>query len=329
MLIALNNENQRVSAMNAKSHQNYYCPQCHEQLILRHGVKVTPHFAHKHINNQSCHKNESYEHYKLKMLLAQKFIELGCHVDIEPYCSEIQQYPDLVISYTNAVEIQCSKISVKQISERTLGLKKLGLNVHWLIKDVRQRGNFIELTQFESSFINPICRTLLTWDFKTSKLILYKRVQHIYGKKFLGTKQTISLENFFDLYNDELVQMYKIPKRQIYNYIYYCRRRNSVLQPTLSAMYQLQMYDEDVTKYVGFIFPNQIYIETHPVEWQLQYLLIRRTHDKYQSCQLLQSKIKFRYFACHMYDQIEILKGLLNEFEKICVKSCLSVQNEY
>ena len=37
---------------------------------------------------------------------------------------------------------------------------------------------------------------------------------------------------------------YLLPNIQ--RYINYCRKRHSVLEPTLSAMYQLNMYDSDV-----------------------------------------------------------------------------------
>ncbi|MEJ7415146.1 competence protein CoiA family protein, partial [Staphylococcus epidermidis] len=92
---------------------------------------VIPHFAHKVKSNSPCYKAETYNHYQLKMLLAQKFAALNCHVDIEPFIKSIKQYPDLVINQSNAIEIQCSTISSAEIIERTLGLESIGLKVFW------------------------------------------------------------------------------------------------------------------------------------------------------------------------------------------------------
>ena len=104
-------------------------------------------------------------------------------------------------------------------------------------------------------------------------------------------KHTIKIKQLFNTYQSEQAQIYKLSKRTINNYILQCRRKNSVLEPTLSAIYQLQMNDNEVCINTGFIFPNQIYIETHPVEWQLNYLLLRRKYDRHQSCDLLMSSL--------------------------------------
>lgn len=328
MLIAMNNMEERVLAKNAKRNQEYYCPYCRGEVILRHGVKVIPPFAHKVKSNSPCYKAETYNHYQLKMLLAQKFAALNCHVDIEPFIKSIKQYPDLVINQSNAIEIQCSTISSAEIIERTLGLESIGLKVFWLINDVKIRGRLIELTQFQTTFINPIQRTLITWNFSESNLIVYTHIQNIAGKKFICKRQPISPNELFNTYKSKQVRVYKLSKRTINNYILQCRRKNSVLEPTLSAMYQLKMNDSKVCISTGFIFLNQIYIETHPVEWQLKYLLLRRKYDSHQSCELLLPIIKFRYFAYYNYNKLTILRELVNDFEKMYYSRCLSVQNE-
>ncbi|MBF2260875.1 competence protein CoiA [Staphylococcus capitis] len=328
MLIAMNRMNERVLAKNAKRNQIYRCPYCLGEVILRHGVKVIPHFANKVKSTRPCYKAETYNHYQLKMLLAQKFKAMNYDVDIEPFFKCIKQYPDLVINQRHAIEIQCSTISTTEIIERTLGLKSIGLKVYWIINDVKKRGDFIELTQFQTTFINPIHRTLITWDFTKSRLIVYTHLQNIAGKKFICKRHTIQLKQLFNTYQSEQAQIYKLSKRTINNYILQCRRENTVLEPTLSAIYQLQMNDNEVCINTGFIFPNQIYIETHPVEWQLKYLLLRCKYDSHQSCDLLMSIIKFRYFAYYKYHKLTILKDLLNDFEKMYYNRCLSVQNQ-
>ena len=184
--------------------------------------------------------------------------------------------------------------------------------------------DFIELTQFQTTFIpyssypnNLGLHKIKTHSLHAPKISLEKIYLH-----------TIKIKQLFNTYQSEQAQIYKLSKRTINNYILQCRRKNSVLEPTLSAIYQLQMNDNEVCINTGFIFPNQIYIETHPVEWQLNYLLLRRKYDRHQSCDLLMSIIKFRYFAYHKYHKLTILKDLLNDFEKMYYNRCLSVQNQ-
>ena len=90
-----------------------------------------------------------------------------------------------MINQRHAIEIQCSTISTTEIIERTLGLKSIGLKVYWIINDVK-KGDFIELTQFQTTFINPIHRTLITWDFTKSRLIVYTHLQNIAGKNLFA-----------------------------------------------------------------------------------------------------------------------------------------------
>ena len=81
-----------------------------------------------------------------------------------------------------------SKINVSQIIHRTLGLNSIGLEVYWLIDDICRRKSYLELTQFQSSFINTVSRTLITWNSADSSMILYSQIQNISGKKFVAKR---------------------------------------------------------------------------------------------------------------------------------------------
>ena len=122
------------------------------------------------------------------MYLAQAYRRLNRHVQIEPYFAEISQYPDIVVDSHYALEVQLSKINISQIIHRTLGLKSIGLEVYWLIDDICRRKSYLELTQFQSSFINPVSRTWITWNSADSSMILYSQIQNISGKKFVAKR---------------------------------------------------------------------------------------------------------------------------------------------
>ena len=61
MLIAMNRMNERVLAKNAKRNQIYRCPYCLGEVILRHGVKVIPHFANKFFSSDILKVRVNYE----------------------------------------------------------------------------------------------------------------------------------------------------------------------------------------------------------------------------------------------------------------------------
>ena len=54
-----------------------------------------------------------------------------------------------MINQENAIEVQFSKISISKIIRRTTGLKRIGLNVIWIIKDVPLKINTLNYHHFK------------------------------------------------------------------------------------------------------------------------------------------------------------------------------------
>ena len=72
--------------------------------------------------------------------------QLHYHVQIEPYCPTIQQYPDILVNSKYVIEIQFSRIDIEEIIERTKGFKQMNMEVIWLIQDCRyHRGGYISI----------------------------------------------------------------------------------------------------------------------------------------------------------------------------------------
>ncbi len=169
MLVALNEEKERVLATTALRKTQYFCPVCGKQVILKRGLKVISHFAHKHLAEQKCFNNETIKHYKSKLILAQMIQQQGCKVEIEPFLKEIKQIPDILINNKYVIELQYSPIPYKQILQRTEGLKKMGYKVSWLLNDVDYCHNKVKFNHFHSLFINPITRKLHTFNLEKNK----------------------------------------------------------------------------------------------------------------------------------------------------------------
>ena len=115
-------------------------------------MTLIAHFAHKTRFNRHCSKSESVEHYEAKLYLARIYKALNFNVEIEPYYKEVLQYPDIVINQENAIEVQFSKISISKIIRRTTGLKRIGLNVIWIIKDVPLKYKYVKLSPISKCF---------------------------------------------------------------------------------------------------------------------------------------------------------------------------------
>lgn len=315
MLVAINQHGERVRATEALKEEDYFCPYCKTELILKKGIKVTTHYAHKINVHRKCAKAETEKHYYAKFFIANLLKQHGYNVEIEPYCPTIMQYPDILIDSKIAMEIQFSRISLQEIRERSLGFKSLGVEVVWIIEDTKYHKGVLHLNTFQAYFINPLTRTLITWDKSKQLLYKYSQIQHLEGRKFLAKKEILQMNN---IKSDDTVlywHTFKLSNDKINKYIQQCRRKNSVLEPTLSAMYQLRMTDTDVCNSSGFIFPQQLYIENHPVQWQLQLNLL-----KYQNKLSKDSLIKylrFRHFYLNNYDQLSLTSELINTYVNV------------
>ena len=84
---------------------------------------------------------------------------------------------------------------------------------------------------------------------KNKCVVLYSQIQHIGGKQFIA-KQTVieinELVNLISIMSTPYQHIFKLTKSEIHYYLNQCRRKNSVLEPSLSAIYQLRLTDEAV-----------------------------------------------------------------------------------
>ena len=107
--------------------------------------------------------------------------------------------------------------------------------------------------------------------------------------------------------------IFKLTKSEIHYYLNQCRRKNSVLEPSLSAIYQLRLTDE-VYHNFGYIFPYQLYIENHPVQWQLQFKLFNEQEFDVHQC--LKAFLKFRQMYLNTISMDCVVSELINHYIK-------------
>lgn len=318
MLTAYNAQSQQILATHARKEEVYHCPICKEVLILRQGVRKGAHFAHYRHSMGHVHlKGESVQHARCKSVLYEQLYEVDSETQLEPYLKCIMQIPDIIFK-TWAIEIQLSTIAIKTMKERTQGLQREGYHVLWLAEKPQMKKGLYVLSQLQQQCIIPSRKTLYCIDTTSCELFRLSHIIPITAKTFHGQLMPLSIQEFIQVLQQELQCdgiVRKLSTSQIFKYIQQCRRKNSVLDPTLSLMYQMRMSDEQVAKITGFLFPEQIYIQTHPVLWQLY--ILKCLQAGIPSHSLLLKELKFRHFAVETYHRHQIINQIVWRYLKL------------
>jgi len=120
-----------------KNKTKFYCPACDQEVIVKAGSKVIPHFAHR--SSKECSRGAGGEgeyHHRGKLLLYRWLKSQGLQVTLEQYIQEIEQRPDLYLRIHDkkiAIEYQCAKISVEEIHQRNAGYHEAGITPIWIL----------------------------------------------------------------------------------------------------------------------------------------------------------------------------------------------------
>ncbi|MDG0820075.1 competence protein [Staphylococcus equorum] len=321
MLCAKNERNQIISAMIAHKGHQYTCPHCHNKVIFKKGQFIAPHFAHVSERGLTCNKGETYEHYRLKYQLAQWFEKYNYDVAIEPYITRCYQYPDLIINHSVAIEIQFSRITILNIKKRSISLQKCGLDVVWIINNPSydKVTQILMLTTYERTYINLKERHLFAWNSYTQQLYRYKILQYLGGKRYVAIREIVSNDTLIHTSTHVNIQhnnlTLKLSETAITKYLKHCRNRRSVLEPSLSVMYQLQLSEAWISKHLGIIFPEQLYVKSHPVYWQLQ-LLFMLAHLQFKLSDFIKL-IEYNEFYIGDINKEEIASEMVRKFQQL------------
>ncbi|MDR2977023.1 MAG: competence protein CoiA [Streptococcaceae bacterium] len=229
MLVAQNENRELINLLDEMpdSGQRFFCPACKSEVRLKCGLVKIPHFAHISLN--SCHswtENESAEHLGLKKELFAWAVS-DAKVEVEKYLPELGQTPDLLINDKIAIEVQCSRLSVKRLWERTLNYRNNGYVVFWLM------GNSLQL----GKTLNPLQKDLLYYsenrgfhywelDIKRSCLRLkYLIHQNLHGQlAYLTEEFSFGGQEFLEIlkkpYSAQILKELKVSNdKEIHKYI--------------------------------------------------------------------------------------------------------------
>ncbi|WP_096270280.1 competence protein CoiA [Paucisalibacillus globulus] len=177
----------KMEIENLRENQQFYCPSCNEQVIIRAGSKTIAHFAHQSITN--CYSSEGGEgpyHEKGKLMLYNWLLGQGLNVSLEEYISSIKQRPDILLRIRDkkiAIEYQCARISSVDIQSRTQGYLSENIQPIWILG---------------ANLFKRISRNLLKTDHFTFQFL------HQYGHDYLP------LMYFFDPHSNNFLTAFNL-----------------------------------------------------------------------------------------------------------------------
>ena len=212
----------------------FYCPICHEPVMIKAGIKVIPHFAHHAKTNcPSYQGGEGPYHERGKLLLYEWLKAQQINVQLEVYLKEIQQQPDLLLTINNrhiALEFQSSRIPVSVIKQRNIGYEKANIIPIWLLgaNQFERQGEYhLKVNRFTLQFMQQfsLSSPLMLFYFcpLLRELVTFQDVYLTNQRLAMGRYQFHPLDHtsFTDIFKEKrlrkpaLFQLWKEEKRNM------------------------------------------------------------------------------------------------------------------
>lgn len=312
MMTAVTASGEQITAAEAVKGENYFCTVCGSKLTFKSGSVKVAHFSHFQIIDciRYFYKKESIEHLKAKHDL---YLMLSPHLNVamEYYLADIEQIPDLLVNNKVALEIQLSRISPTLIVERTKGYHSSKKDVIWILNhnDIKVEGNYCALSHFHLSTM--MRGVITTYDMESGILYQYQLHHHIGGEKWRFAKQKVTIQECLQLFEYKSENNYALSDAEVRNIIKKERQKKSVLNPTMSFMYQLGLTTENLPSYTTVVTPAERFILNQPLEWKL-YLMYHLTHKTFNIAEFT-SFIELRVLI-EIPDKKTVIKKLLNDY---------------
>lgn len=140
MQTANNKDNIKVYAWEAQKDELYYCPECHNEVIVKQGKIREHHFAHKADADCLYKTGETELHLRIKREVYEALkVEPNCYrPELERVLNGVR--PDISLFVGNeplAIEIQRSDINIDLIIQRTTRYTQLGINLIWILPELK------------------------------------------------------------------------------------------------------------------------------------------------------------------------------------------------
>lgn len=144
VLYALTTDKSLVFAKNATTKEPYYCIECASQMRLRRCISRQEHFYHVRERKNCRHRGKGLRHQHIQAYLLRENPKL----QLEKAFPSIKRIADLAWQEKLIVfEIQCSPISLDELSKRNLDYKSLGYDCVWILDEARFNQNRLQAAE--------------------------------------------------------------------------------------------------------------------------------------------------------------------------------------
>ncbi|WP_153731993.1 competence protein CoiA [Sporosarcina obsidiansis] len=275
-----------------RKNETFFCPQCNQQLLLKVGDVVIPHFAHyQHTNcRESFAEGESPTHLLGKSQLFELFSRHTLEVKLEPFLKDVRQRPDLLVTWRGTevpIEFQCSVIPLTDVQQRNAGYSMLNMLPIWIIltpQTIRSSSATIlsiRLSQFQQSFIrqfdhrSPI---LLTYNPLSKQFHYISHMVHLKGSTYAVQHVTLHVDeqtipfatpaapSVADIH--ELTRHYQFARRKYLQSVIGYNQRG-IHNRFLRACYEMRIQPIQLPAWIGVPTRGQEAFKQPDCEWQL------------------------------------------------------------
>lgn len=312
MIMAMDENGIEITTAEAVKGGRYFCPVCGSVVTFKKGTVKMPHFSHHHI--ASCarylYKKESPEHLSIKHELYLALIS-GAPVAMEYYLSEIEQIPDLLVHNHLALEIQLSRISPTLIVERTKGYRSIGKDVVWILAegDMKYDDDYCRLTHFQVSAMKD--GKITTYDLDTGTLYHYTLTHSLGAGRWKYVRHAVPPEEIITVQVKPEYAPHALTQSEVDVLVRRERQQKSVMNPTLSYMYQLGLTAKTLPAHLLYVTGSEHFIINNPLEWKL-YLMYHLTRKSFNMAQF-SDFISIRVMM-DVPPRRELIRDLLNDY---------------
>ncbi|MFO1445556.1 hypothetical protein KDN24_20630 [Bacillus sp. Bva_UNVM-123] len=271
---------------NVRQKENYYCPECNEEVILKIGSKRIPHFAHK--KRTVCmesYERESEYHLAGKLSLYKWLKRQGIEATLEKFDPRVGQRPDIEFVYSGsqyAIEYQCSNIPVELFIKRTINFQQANIIPIWIMagKNIKRQGNSrASLSGFDYLFLRKSHQN--NWIIPsfcplTNTLIVMNKITPVSVKNIITS---FTIKNLTNVTLSDLVHP-KSTSLQLKDWRTEIKKwKNTVAiygtpkNRFLQQLYASSLIPQFLPPAIGLPVSHSPYIETSPIQWQ-SYLFI-------------------------------------------------------
>jgi competence CoiA-like predicted nuclease len=294
----------------------FYCPVCHQKVLMKAGVKMIPHFAHQSLT--ACPSGEGGEgiyHETGKLLLYEWLKQQGISVNLEVYLPEIRQRPDLLLSVLDkkiAVEFQCAAVSMEEVVNRTSGYQSAGIIPIWIVGGNRlQRTSTThfklnqQILPFIHQFSSNTNPALFFFSSETRHFIL---IQDIYltgktlamGKFFIRRLEQLSFKDLFKEHAFVPGEFFRLWEKEKYRFrLKQSRRLYGRELAWHQWLYSKGVHREVLPALIHLPVPHQFKMKASPWNWQSR--IIFDVIDPMAAGRLFSPKMVHHLLSSHLY----------------------------